>query len=269
VHGERHRVDRDRDHVRAGTRRLQGRGERVPARALRVEADRQARDVAQLGYELARAVGLEERRRVVQQDAGRAELGQPPRRVDERLVPAAPVEQPGLELRARADDRLRRLAQVVDVVQRVVQAEDVDAALSRARDESPREIAADGPRADEKAAADCERERRLRARLECADALPRALDAATHRRVEDAAAGDLEVGEAGSVEELREAQQVRRGHEPGERLLAEHADRRVDEARHGSGPYRRRLGVTRAGCSASRVGRPSACHPRSRRAAPG
>ncbi len=57
------------------------------------------------------------------------------------------------------------------------------------------------------------------ARLQRADALPRALDAAAHGGVEDAAARDLEVGEAGAVEDLGEAQQVGRRHQAGERLL--------------------------------------------------
>ena len=138
---------------------------------------------------------LQQRGRVVQEDPRRAELGQAPAGLDERLVPAAAVEQPGVELAVGADDRLGGLLQVLDVVQRVVQAEDVDAALGGAGDEPPREVAVDRPRADEEAAAQGERERRRRARLQRADALPRALDAAAHGGVEDAAARDLEVGE--------------------------------------------------------------------------
>ena len=248
VHRQRDRVDRRRDQVRARARGLDRRCERVAARALRVEADRQPGDVAQLGDELARTVRLQQRRRVVQQDARRAQLGQPLRCVDERLVAAAPVEEPRLELAARRDDRLGGLAQVVDVVQRIVQPEDLDAALGGARDEAPGEVAADRPRADEEAPAHSERERRRAcARLERANALPGALDAAAHRRVEDAAAGDLEVREACAVEDLGEAQEVRRRHQAGERLLAEDADRRVDEARHGVGPYRDRRRALRCG----------------------
>ena len=77
-------------------------------------------------------------------------------------------------------------------------------------DEAAHEVAADGPRADEEAAAQRQSERRLRARLDRADALPRALDAAPHGRVEDAAAGDLEVGEPGAVEDLGEPEQLGR-----------------------------------------------------------
>ena len=233
MHRQRDGVDRDGDHVGARACRLERRGERVPAGALRVEADRQPGDVAQLGDQLTGSVRLQDGGRVVEEDPRRAELRQPLRGVDERLVAAAAVQEPRLELGARADDRLRRLAQVVDVVQRVVQAEHVDPALGRARDEPPREVAADRARPDEEAPAQRQGERRPRASLQRPDALPRALDAAPDGRVEDAAAGDLEVGEAGSVEELCEPQQVGRRHQAGERFLAEHADRRVDEARHG------------------------------------
>ena len=238
VHGQGDRIDRGRDHVRAGARGFDRSCERVPARTLRVEAHRQAGDLAQLGDELARAMRLQHGRGIVEQDPRGAELRQALRRVDERLVLAAAVEEPRLELGARVDDRLGRLAQVVDVVQRVVQAEDVDAALRGARNEAAREVAPHGARADKEAAAQRERERRRRAALEGADALPRALDAAPDRAVEDAAARDFQVGEASPVEELREAQQLRRRHQAGERLLAEHADRRIDETRHGWGPYR-------------------------------
>ena len=235
VHRQRDRVDGRRDHVRAGARCFEGRSERVAAGALGVEPDRQPRDLAQLGDELARAVRLQDRGRVVQQQARGTELRQALRRVDERFVAAAAVEDARLELLARLDDRLGRLAQVVDVVQRVVQTEDVDAALGGARDEATGEIAADGARADEEPAAEGERQRRLRPALQRADALPRALDAAAHGAVEHAAAGDLEVGEPGLVEDLRKPEDVGRRHASGERLLAENANRRVDKARHAGG----------------------------------
>ena len=83
-----------------------------------------------------------------------------------------------------------------------------------ARDEPPGEVAADGTRADEEPAANGERERRLRPRLQRADALPRALDAAAHGAVEDAAAGDLEVREARPVEDLGEARRSAVGMRP-------------------------------------------------------
>ena len=88
--------------------------------------------------------------------------------------------------------------------------------LSAARgDEAAHEVDAERPRADEEAAAERERERRLRARLERPDALPRALDAAPDGAVEDAAAGDLEVGEARRVEDLGDSGSS--GHPPGRR----------------------------------------------------
>ena len=78
------------------------------------------------------------------------------------------------------------------------------------RDEAAREVDADRARADEEATAQRHPERRLRARLERADPLPRALDAAPDGRVEDAAARDLEVREAGAVEDLGEPQELAR-----------------------------------------------------------
>ena len=68
--------------------------------------------------------------------------------------------------------------------------------------------------------------------LERADPLPRALDAAPDGRVEDAAAGDLEAGEAGRVEHLGEPQQLGGRHLAGERLLREQANSGVDQPRH-------------------------------------
>ncbi len=107
-----------------------------------------------------------------------------------------------------------------------------------ARHEAAGEVAAHRARADQEPATQGERERRRRARLQRADALPRALHSPPHGVVEDPAARDFEVREARPVEELGEAQQIRRRHQAGERLLTEDADRRVDEARHGLGPYR-------------------------------
>ena len=56
--------------------------------------------------------------------------------------------------------------------------------------------------------------------------------------VEAAAAGDLEVREAGPVEDLGEPELVGGRHPARERLLAEQADGRVGEGRHVAGPYR-------------------------------
>ena len=198
---------------------LERRRERVAACALAVDADGQARHLTQLGDELGGPVRLQERRGIVQQDPRRAELRQAASRVDERLVLAAPVEEPGFELAPRRDDRLGGVAQVVDVVQRVVQAEDVDAALGGAGHEPPGEVAVHRARADEEAPANGKGQRGLGASLESPDALPWALDAPAHGRVEDAAARDLEVRKAGPVQDLRDLEEVRRRHEPCERLL--------------------------------------------------
>ena len=95
------------------------------------------------------------------------------------------------------------------------------------------DVGRDRARADEEAPAQRDPERRRRARVDRADPLPRALDAAPHRRVEDAAARDLEAGEPGAVEDLRDAEDLAGRDAPGERLLREQPDRRVDELRHG------------------------------------
>ncbi len=163
------------------------------------------------------------------------------------------VDEARVELAVGRGDRLGRLPQVLDVVQRVVEAEDVDAALGRARNEPAREIASDGARADEEAATQRHAERRLRPRLERPDPFPGALDSAAHRTVEDASAGDLERGEPDPVEELGELQEVGRRHAPGQRLLAEQADGRIDERGHDE---RVTLASRRARCSGLREGRP-------------
>src|SRR5581483_8960160 len=181
----------------------------------------QARDLAQLRDELAGPVGLQQRGGVVEQEPRGSELGQAAGRVDDRLVPAASVEEAGLELAPRLDDRLRRLAEVLDVVERVVQPEDVHAARRGARDEAPREVVAHRAGADEEPAAQGERKRRRGSRLQRTQPLPWALDAAADGAVEDAAAGDLEVCEARSVENLGQTEELRGGHEPCERLLAQ------------------------------------------------
>src|SRR5207244_8355251 len=94
------------------------------------------------------------------------------------------------------------------------------------------EVGVDGPGADEEAAAQREPERRLDARLESPDPLPGALDAPPDARVEATAARDLEVREAGPVEDLREPELFGRGDPTRERLLAEQADGRVGERGH-------------------------------------
>ena len=174
--------------------------------------------------------------RVVQEHACSAELAEALRLVDERVgltsTPGA-VDEPDVELAARAHDRLPCLAEVGDVVERVVEAEHVDPVLGSARDEAAHDVRRDGLRADEEPATKCDAERRRRARVDRADPLPRALDAPAHRCVEHAAARDLEAGEAGAVEDPRDAENLPRGDASGERLLREQPDRGVDQLRHG------------------------------------
>ena len=189
----------------------------------------------ELRDELVRAVRLQRSRRVVEEHARHAELRQLRRLLDERLRlagRAGAVDEAGRELGARIGDRLGGLAQVRDVVQRVVEPEDLDAVLRRRGDEPADEVRVDRMRADEEAAAQRHRERRLEPVAERTDPLPRALDAAPDGGVEHAAARNLEVAEAGVVEDLRDAKQVGRRNALGERVLSEQANGRVDERGH-------------------------------------
>ena len=235
VHREGDRVDRARGKVGPGAHRLERRGHRVAARSLAVDAHREPAGLADPLDELGRSVRAERPCGVVDDDPRGAELGELARLLDERVHlarDARAVDEPRLELALGRGDRLGRLAEVRDVVQRVVQPEDVDAVLGRRRDEPAGELAVDGPRADEEAPAQREPERRLDPRLDRPDPLPRALHAAADRAVEDAAAGDLEVGESRSVEDLGEPEQLGRPHRSRERVLPEQANRRVHELRH-------------------------------------
>ena len=189
----------------------------------------------ELRDELVRAVRLQRSRRVVEEHARHAELRQLRRLLDERLRlagRAGAVDEAGRELGARIGDRLRGLAQVRDVVQRIVEAEDLDAVLRRRGDEAADEVRVYRMRADEEAAAQRHRERRLEPVAERTDPLPRALDAAPDGGVEDASARNLEVAEAGVVEDLRDAKKVGRRNALGERVLSEQANGRVDERGH-------------------------------------
>src|SRR5207244_799486 len=82
------------------------------------------------------------------------------------------------------------------------------------------------------AAAQRHPERRLRACLERADPLPRALDAPADRGLEVAAAGDLEQAEARAVEDPGKLEDGGGRDPTRERLLPEEADRGVDQRRH-------------------------------------
>ena len=155
VEREREREDRAGDEVGAGARRLEHGRERAARGALAVDPDREPRRLVQLVHELVRAVRLQRARRVVKEHPRGTELRQLAGLPDERLGLAGEtgaVDEPGLERAAGGGDRLGGLLQVRDVVERVVEAEDVDPVLGRARDEAAHEVAVDGPRADEEAA---------------------------------------------------------------------------------------------------------------------
>ena len=258
VQGERERVDRAGDELGARACGGERGGESAAAGALRVDPDRQPARLGERPHELLRGVRLQRAGRVVEEDAHRAELGQHLRALDQRLDlagAAGAVDEPRLEVALGGDDRLGGLAQVRDVVERVVEPEDVDAVLGGRSDEAAGEVGVDRTRADEEAAAQREPERRLDARLERADPLPRALDAALDGRVEAAAARDLEVREAGLVEDLREPQLLGRGNRPASGSCP--SRRMVVSAREGTrGPTARARPRRRARCSASRAGRP-------------
>ena len=81
-----------------------------------------------------------------------------------------------MKLLARIDDRAAGLAEVGDVVERVVEAEDVDAVLGCAGDEPSHDVFRDRLGADEEATAEGDPERCLRTGAECANPLPWALD---------------------------------------------------------------------------------------------
>ena len=238
---QRERIDRARDQLGSGVRRRERRGERAAAGALHVDPDRQTARLGERADELLRLVRLQRPGRVVQEHAHGAELGQRLRALDQRVDLAGrsrAVHETRLEVALGRHDRLGGLAQVRHVVQRIVQAEDVDAVLRGRRDEPAREVGVDRARADEKAAAQREPERRLDARLQRADPLPGALEAALDGRVEAAAARDLEIREARAVEDLGELELGRHRHDARERLLSEQAEGRVGESRHSPGPYR-------------------------------
>src|SRR6185295_6336262 len=107
-------------------------------------------------------------------------------------------------------------------------------------DEAAHDIGRHGLRPDEESPAEREPERRCRPRVDRPDPLPRALDPPPYRRVEDAAAGDLETPEAGAVEDLRDPQDVAGRDAAGERLLRQEPNRRVVELGHGGSLLARR-----------------------------
>src|SRR5207244_10036495 len=129
-------------------------------------------------------------------------------------------------------DRVRRLPQVRDVVERIVQSEDIDPVLGRGGDEPADEVVVDRSRPHEQPTAQRQAERSLDVALQGADPLPRALDPPADSTVEAASTRDLEICEAGSVEDLCDPALPGGTQPPRERLLPEQADRRVDKRRH-------------------------------------
>ena len=113
-----------------------------------------------------------------------------------------------------------------------METEDLDAILGGGGDEAADEIGTDRPGADEEAATESEAEGSVRARLQRADPLPRAFDAATDGAVEDAAARHLETRKARAVQDLGDLEDRAGRKPPRQRLLAEQADRGVDQYRH-------------------------------------
>ena len=164
VEGQRDRVDGARDEVCSYSRGLERRREPAPRCTLAIEAHREAAAFGERCDQLVRPMRLERARRVVQEHSSRSEFGQLLRLLDERLrlsASARAVDEARVELALRGHDRLARLAEVLDVVQRILEPEDVDPALGRARDEAAREVTAHRTGADEKSPTERHAERRL------------------------------------------------------------------------------------------------------------
>ena len=235
VERERDRVERDRDPLRPRAHGLDRRREANAPGALAVEADGQAAGLAHALYELAGLRRVERAGGVVDQHPRGAKLGQLVRAFEQHVRLAgrarAVYETHG-ELLPGVPNRVGGLTEIREVVERVVESEDVDAAARGARHEAADDVGRHRPSADEEAAAQGHAERRRAARANRPDPLPRALDAAADGAVEAASAGDLEAREAGLVELRSELVQPRRGDSVGERLLREKPDRRVDELRN-------------------------------------
>ncbi len=167
---------------------------RGAARPLRVEADGHAGGRDQPADQLARTCGVERAGRVLQQDAVGAHVGQAAGVLQQVVVTlgAVGVDEARVEAGARLAHGRRRHGEVVDVVERVVHAEDVDARLGRAQHEAAHEIVRGGTAADQERPAQRHGERGARAPAHRADALPRALEATLDGGREAAAARDLE-----------------------------------------------------------------------------
>ena len=236
MEAERERVDGGGDEVGSRLDRSQRRRDPQTGRALHVETHREPAHLADPRNELLGLVREQRTRGIVDDDTSRAELRELPRLVDERvgLVGATrAVDEARMERASGGGDRRARLAQVGDVVQRVVEPEHLDAVLRGAGDEAADDVPADRARSDQEAPAQRDSERCRDAGLDRPDPLPRALDPPAHGRVEDAAPRDLEAREARSVEDLGHPQDLRGGNPSSQRLLREQPDSGIDQLRHG------------------------------------
>ena len=248
VQCERERVDGGRDQVGPDPRCDDGVEQPRPRRSLHEQPHRQARFGPDPLHELLGQMWQQRVRRIVEDDAGRAELGNLLRPLDQRFdlaFPAGAVDEPDVELLPRGHDGLPGLTEVRDVVERIVEAKDVDAVVGGTGDEPAHDVRRDGARADEEPPAKRQAERRRRPRIDRPDPLPRALDGSPDGRVEYAASRDLEVGEPRTVEDLRDPQHLAGGQLARERLLRQQTDRGVDDFRHSGWDLIVALGVRR------------------------
>ena len=142
--GERDRVDRAGDELCARARRLHRGRERRAGGALAVEADRKPARLAHRSDELPRGSRVERASRIVDENPGRAELAEPLGSLNEEVrlaVRPRAVDEAYRKLLAGGPHRLRSILEVREVVQRIVDPENVDAALRCAPDETPDEVA--------------------------------------------------------------------------------------------------------------------------------
>jgi hypothetical protein len=143
--------------------------------------------------------------RVVHDHPSGAELGELARLFDQSVglvrSPRA-VDETRVECASGVRDCGTRLTEIGDVVERIVQAEHLDAVFGSTGDEPADDVARNRARADEEPAPKGDPERRLHTRLAPADPLPRTLDPATNRRVKDTPAGNLEARETRPIQDL-------------------------------------------------------------------
>src|SRR5439155_10274856 len=235
-------VERERNGIKGGRNQgcagpgcLERGGESRPARALAVEADRQPARLPEALHELPRLGGVERTCGVMEKDSRGAKLLETMRPLEQNVrftCEARTVHEPYGKLFLRRPDCFGGLAQVGKVVQRIVEAKDIDAAGRGALDESTDEIARERSRTDEEAAAQRDSQRSRAASADGADSLPWALDSTPHGGVEAATAGDFEIRKAGLVEHLRQVEDTRPGSAGSKRFLREEPDGGVDERGH-------------------------------------